>query len=140
VSEIKGTRSLPRPAVRDDESAPFFDALADGVLLVRCCQLCGHVSRPDAHTCSACRSDELSWLESSGNGHVICSVVDRNSAEGPITLALIEVSEGPWFMTRILDADIDATVPAATPVRLAVIATSGGEAIPAFVRDWQSPK
>ena len=119
------------PATRDDASAPFFDGLTRGRLMLRSCTRCGHVSRPDTISCSSCHSDELTCIASSGQGAVVSTIVDPT---GPMVLALVELSEGPWIASRILRAETARDAPAGTPVRLEVLDTGHGEPIPAFVR------
>jgi uncharacterized OB-fold protein len=121
------------PAVRDETSAPYFDALREGRLLLRSCARCGHVGRPDTLSCSACHGDELTWVDSAGDGVVVSVVVDHASAPGPTVLALVELREGPWLASRIVDAAVAADVPASAPVRLSIMESVDGEAIPAFV-------
>jgi uncharacterized OB-fold protein len=121
------------PAIRDEASAPYFDALREGRLVLRSCTRCGHVGRPDTLSCSSCHSDELTWVGSPGDGVVVSAVVDHASAPGPTVLALIELREGPWLASRILDVTTAADVPASAPVRLNIVESVDGEAIPAFV-------
>ena len=119
------------PASRDDASAPFFDGLTRGRLMLRSCTRCGHVSRPDTISCPSCHSDELAWIDSSGQGTVVTTIVDP---AGPTVLALVELTEGPWIASAILRAETAHDVPAGTPVRLEVLDTGRGEPIPAFAR------
>ncbi|WP_370178904.1 Zn-ribbon domain-containing OB-fold protein [Rhodococcus wratislaviensis] len=119
------------PATRDDASAPYFGGLTRGRLMLRSCTRCGHVSRPDTISCPSCRSDDLRWIDSSGQGAVVTTIVDPT---GPTVLALVELTEGPWIASRILRAETARDAPAGTPVCLAVLDTGRGEPIPAFVR------
>ena len=121
------------PAIRDETSAPYFDALREGRFMLRSCTRCGHVCRPDTLSCSSCHSDELTWVGSAGDGVVVSAVVDHASSPGPTVLALVELCEGPWLASRILDVTTAADVPASTPVRLNIVELVEGEAIPAFV-------
>ena len=66
------------PALRDSVSAPWFDGLARGVLLLHRCRECGHVSRPDVASCPACRSDNLTWVPSRGTGCVVAAILKRS--------------------------------------------------------------
>lgn len=83
-------------ARRDARSATWFDALAEGTLLIRRCG-CGHHSRPDATACPACRSEELGWVCAAGTGTVVCLI-----REGAVTLGLVELDEGPWLHARLV--------------------------------------
>jgi uncharacterized OB-fold protein len=64
---------------------------------------------------------------------VVSAVVDHASAPEPTVLALIELREGPWVASRILDVVTASDVPVCTPVRLRITEFADGEAIPTFV-------
>lgn len=121
--------TIPR---RDEQTGPWFDALAEGVLTVRFCTGCGHRSRPDATTCPACHSDELDWVPAGGTGAVVSLVVehtDREDQADSLSLGLVELDEGPWLHARFLDHPAIGE-----RVGLVVLAVAGGEPIPAFRR------
>jgi uncharacterized OB-fold protein len=77
----------------------WFDGLGQGRLLVRSCPD-GHLSRPDVLACDVCKAADLGWQEASGRGMVVSLAVDHSTA--PATrLAVVELREGPWLVTRI---------------------------------------
>lgn len=119
-------------AHRDDASAPWFDALAQGRLLIRTCRSCGHRSRPETATCPACHGPGLDWFPAAGVGTVICVITDHGTAD-PVTLGLVELDEGPWLLVRIRGA---ARPSAGTRVRLSVHHSEGSEPIPDFTTDF----
>ena len=80
-------------ARRDEASAPWFDGLADGVLLIRRCPRCGLHSRPDAAACPACHADGLEWVPAAGRGTVVCVIVEHREQD-EVALGLIELDEG----------------------------------------------
>lgn len=123
--------TLPMPAIHDERSAPYFDALASGTLMLRSCRRCGHVGRPSASISTSCHRDDLTWIELSGDGKVVVSIVDHTDVEAPV-LALVELTEGPWIMTRIVRVGPSGDVPRSIAVRLEVVQTAHGEPIPAF--------
>ncbi len=94
--------------LRDERSAPFFDAAAAGRLAVRRCTACGHLLPPAAPVCSACRSADLDWAEVSGEGTVVSWFVQHGRAgrEGtPPTrtcIVTVELPEGPWVNARLV--------------------------------------
>ncbi len=124
---------LRTAAHRDDRTGPWFDALADGILTLRRCTGCGHTARPDAASCPACHSADLAWASARGTGRVVSRVVDHAAAsdgDSPLTLGLVELDEGPWLHTRLLD---DSAI--GDPVTLTVLVPDdGGEPVPAFRR------
>jgi uncharacterized OB-fold protein len=121
---------LSGTAGRDRRSAPWFDALAAGTLLIRSCRDCGHRGRPDCGSCAACQSEDLEWAAAEGGGSVICVI--REHADGaPLLLGLVELDEGPWLHVRLVDCE-DATP--GSRVRLVILPpnTDEGEHVPAF--------
>jgi uncharacterized OB-fold protein len=52
----------PLPAV-DDASAPHWDGLKRGVLVVRRCDVCDALNHPIARECRVCESPQLRWVE-----------------------------------------------------------------------------
>ncbi|WP_106848920.1 Zn-ribbon domain-containing OB-fold protein [Blastococcus sp. Marseille-P5729] len=113
---------------RDDASAEWFDAAADGRLLIRQCDQ-GHLGPPQATTCPLCGSTDMQWVEASGRG-VIASyaVVHRRDAE-PLPLAIVELDEGPWLRAQVQNANANQLrVGAAVEIRFA--RPDGGEPIP----------
>src|SRR6476661_3887731 len=66
-------------ATRDERSAAWFDALAQGRLLIRRCDRCGHLGAPDRFACSACLADDLDWVPASGAGTLLARIVDRTN-------------------------------------------------------------
>jgi uncharacterized OB-fold protein len=141
----EGVENMEAPAVngvevtRDDRSAPFFDAAADGRLLLLRCPACAAWSAPyvfwrDAVVvCPACHSDGLEWAESPGNGVIVSWTViheraGTNDATTTRTVAIVELDEGPW-MTLAFQGD-----PHHLQVGLSVVVdfdqAGSGEALP----------
>ncbi len=124
------------PAHRDARSAPFFDALATGVLLLRRCRPHGHLSAPEVTACVECGHTDLDWAPAAGTGHVVTwtAVHSRPDPTGvstvEVVLAVVELTEGPWLRTRLL-ADQPADPRSGAPVVLDIIA-GPGEPIYAF--------
>lgn len=115
------------PARRDEVSAPWFDGLAKGVLLIHRCPRCGLHSRPATATCPACHDDRLDWVHAADTGTVVCAIVDHGEPE-PIALGLVELDEGPWLAVRLTEIRMHP----GTRVALTVLASPGGEPFPAF--------
>jgi uncharacterized protein len=131
------------PASRDARSAPFFDALAEGVLLLRRCTSCGHFSAPESLFCAGCGSDRLDWAPARGTGHVVSwtAVHTRPDASGATRVAvvagLVELAEGPWLRARLLSAD-PARVRSGAAVVLEIVPTDG-EPVYAFRLAGEDP-
>ncbi|HEX4658277.1 MAG TPA: OB-fold domain-containing protein [Streptosporangiaceae bacterium] len=117
------------PATRDEWSAPFFDALGNGALLLRRCRR-GHLSAPEVWFCAECGSPDLAWTRARGTGHVVTWTAihtrpDETGATSVSVLAgIVELEEGPWLRSRLLAAD-PATVRSGAAATLAIVHTEG---------------
>jgi hypothetical protein len=89
----------PVPARRDEASAAWFDALRAGRLLMRRCHG-GHLSRPDVLACDECGDMDLGWQAVHGRGTIVSLAVDHSGDEAT-RLAVVQLSEGPWLLTRV---------------------------------------
>ena len=123
------------PLRRDEESAPFFDATAEGRLLLRRCTCCGRHLAPAAQTCQL-GSTALEWVEASGGGHLAswAAVHDKPDADGnthPLVIALVELDEGPWLRGQVVRAAPE-DMAAGARVTVEFEQPEGGEAIPVF--------
>jgi hypothetical protein len=118
-------------ASRDAPSAAWFDGLAEGHLLIKRCGLCGHCSRPDTTACPECHSADLEWTRAAGAGTVVCVIIDRGTGE-PVTLAVVELDEGPWLHVRLSGV---SRASAGTRVSLSVQFSEDSEPIPVFSTD-----
>jgi len=130
--------SAPLPPVqRDEASAEFFDAAADGRLLLRRCTACGHVRSPEVPMCTDCISEASEWLDAAGTGHVESWVVihTKPGADGsgpePRVVVTVELAEGPWMVSALMGVPADA-VTGGMPVVVGFERPEGGEAMPVF--------
>jgi uncharacterized protein len=122
---------------RDDASAPFFDAAANGTLLVRHCPACGATYQPQQPRCAD--GTELEWVPASGRGTLVAWAVDHSpaldpalaSSDGWSVFGLVELDEGPWLQVPIVDVD-PATLVAGRTMHVRFVRPGTGEAIPAF--------
>ncbi|NEW42230.1 hypothetical protein GV794_14925 [Nocardia cyriacigeorgica] len=79
----------------------------DDTLMIQRCTRCRKLLAPLIVTCSSCaRGDSLEWLPSSGAGSIVSwRVVDRSLTAmdnvRPLTIAIVELDEGPWVYTSI---------------------------------------
>jgi uncharacterized OB-fold protein len=96
-------RPLPEP---DEVSAPFFDGLSRGVVMVQACHACGQ-QQLGQDRCFACRSEDLGQAEATGRGvvhsfavmHAVFHPAFAN--EVPYVVALVELDEGPRILGRM---------------------------------------
>lgn len=125
------------PVVRDDFSAPFFEASAEGRLLLRYSLSSGEWSEPAARFCSLTQADDLEWREASGRGALVSWTVkpgrpvdDRPAADAVI--GVVETEEGPWLTLLLPDADV-ALLRVGAPVEVAFVQPEGSEHLPVGV-------
>ncbi|MFI6321004.1 Zn-ribbon domain-containing OB-fold protein [Nonomuraea sp. NPDC050556] len=92
---------------RDDKSAPFFDAAAREVLVIRRCESCGQALPPEAAVCTTCGATGPAWCDVAGTGRLVSwTVVHRAPNRAytdlvPYTVAIVELDEGPWLHARL---------------------------------------
>lgn len=120
--------------VRDDFSAPFFDAAAEGRLLLRWSPTSGEWSEPSAIVCSVSQAADLEWREASGAGTVVSWTVKPGRASDdqsavPTVIAVVELDEGPWLTLQMPGADA-VSLRAGTPVRIGWVQPEGSEHLP----------
>ena len=102
------TTEGPRPGpVTDEDSAPYWAALARRVILVQRCRSCGEVRCPPLPACANCGSTDFAEGQSSGRG-VLYSWIGVYRAVGtirpeevPVTIATVELEEGPRLVARL---------------------------------------
>lgn len=119
--------SIPAVA-RDEATAEFFDAAAEGVYLIRRCIPHAHASKPQAIQCSVCASEDLRWEASSGEAKLISWAVLPTAS----VVAIAELKEGPW-MWAALRCDDPATLKDGMALNIAFERPAGSEAIPVLV-------
>ena len=131
---------LPAPApVVLPEVKSFWDATAEGRLLLPRCEDCQTVIWYPRPFCPACGSLRVTWFEASGRGTVYSYTVNRRGTAdlpeyrqaGTYVLAYVELEEGPRVMTNIVDCDPES-VRIGQPVSIVFHETSQGTALPRF--------
>ncbi len=122
-------RKLPAPPV-NPETKPFWDAAAQGKLLIKKCTACGEMHFYPRSICPFCFSSNTEWVEASGLGTVYTYSVMRR-APMPYAIAYVELAEGPRMMTNIVDCDLDQ-IRVGQNVRLVFKPSEGGPPVPMF--------
>ena len=98
-------RILPAPEP-NPETKPYWDAAAEGGLLIRRCAACGRAHHYPRALCPFCFSDRTEWQTASGNGTLYSfSVMQR--APVPYAIAYVTLDEGPRMMSNLVDCDFD---------------------------------
>lgn len=122
------------PVERDVGSGPFFDAAAEGILLLRYSPSSGEWSEPAALVCSTTQADDLEWRAAAGTGELVTWTVKpgrtRDGVSTPDTvIGVVELAEGPWLTLRLVDTD-PANLAERAPVRVEFVRPDGSEPLP----------
>lgn len=106
-----GWEPRPLPAVNPETEA-YWEAAADGRLLLGDCADCGLVYHYPRRTCPECLSADVDWREAEGRGEVYSYSIVRTISEDdwpqddvPFVVAYVELEEGPRVMTNVETAD-----------------------------------
>lgn len=100
----------------DAFTRPYWDAAAEGRLLLRRCRAagCGVAHHYPREFCPSCWSEDVIWEQATGRATLYTwSVVHRNDLPPfgdrvPYVAAVVELAEGPRMMTEIIDCPADA--------------------------------
>ena len=118
------------------ETQPFWDATAEGRLVLPRCDACDTVIWYPRQFCPACAGTEVTWFDAAGTGTIYsCTVVRKGQGPfreaAPYVLAYVELDEGPRVMTNIVDCDPD-DVAIGQRVTVVFADTGKGSALPRF--------
>lgn len=123
------------PAVTPD-SAPFWDGLMQGGLVVQACGGCGRPRFPIAPVCPHCGATAFGWRELSGRGRIFSWVRYHRSFLPefedlvPYVVITAQLEEGVRMIGRLLERDV-------TPASGMAVATvierwPNGRCVPVF--------
>jgi uncharacterized protein len=118
---------VPEP---NPETQPYWDAAAEGKLLVRRCTTCSRAHHYPRALCPFCFSDKTEWQITSGSGTIYSFSVMQRAAV-PYSIAYVTLDEGPTMMTNIVDCDFDA-IRIGMKVKVVFKPTEGGPPLPMF--------
>ena len=97
---------VPEP---DAFTRPYWDAAAEGRLLLRHCADCARTHHYPREFCPYCWSERVEWRPASGRAVLYTwSVVHRNDlppfgTRTPYVAAVVDLAEGPRMMTEVVD-------------------------------------
>jgi len=136
MSETVAARTLPAPPpIINVETKPFWDATAEGKLLLPRYNACDTVIWYPRAFCPECSSFDISWIEASGRGTVYSYTINRRGQgdyrDLAYVLAYVELEEGPRVLTNIVDCDPES-VSVGQQVEVVFEPTSNGAALPRF--------
>ncbi|WOX23783.1 Zn-ribbon domain-containing OB-fold protein [Streptomyces solicathayae] len=121
----------------DAFTRPYWDAAADGRLLIRRCGACGKAHHYPREFCPFCWSEDVVWEPASGRATLYTwSVVHRNDLPPfgervPYTAAVVDLDEGPRMMTEVVDCP-EAELRIGMPLQVAFRAADEGPAVAVF--------
>ncbi|MFD4372641.1 Zn-ribbon domain-containing OB-fold protein [Streptomyces sp. NPDC058486] len=93
----------------DAFTRPYWDAAAEGRLLLRRCRACARPHHYPREFCPHCWSEDVDWERASGRATLYTwSVVHRNDLPPfgervPYVAAVVDLAEGPRMMTEVVD-------------------------------------
>jgi uncharacterized OB-fold protein len=99
------TPAKPKPKV-SELSRPFWEAAAEGRLVLQSCAACGKVRHYPRFLCDACYSDAVAWKPASGRGAIHSWTVAHYAyhpafaPELPYTLVTVDLEEGVRALGR----------------------------------------
>ena len=100
--------SAPEP---DVFTRPYWEAAAEGRLLLRRCADCGRAHHYPREFCPSCWSEDVDWEQASGEAVLYTwSVVHANDLPPfrerlPYVAAVVDLVEGPRMMTAVVGCD-----------------------------------
>lgn len=112
------------------ETTPYWEAAAQGRLLLKYCVACAAYHFYPRTLCPFCFSDKTEWREAAGIGTIYSFSVMRR-ADVPYAIAYITLAEGPTMMSNIVDCDLDA-IRIGGRVRLVFKSAENGQRVPMF--------
>jgi hypothetical protein len=123
------SRTIPAPPVTP-EIRPFWEAAAQGRLLIKYCTACNQPHHYPRSLCPFCGSERTEWREASGRGTIYSFSIMRR-VEAPYAIAYVTLEEGVTMMTNITGCDLDA-IRIGQSVRVAFTPSEGGPPVPMF--------
>ena len=123
-------RKIPDPVMNIGDE-PYFEAAAQGKLLLKKCSACSEVHYYPRGICPFCLSDKVSWHEAKGTGTIYTYSVTRRGGPVPYCIAYVTLDEGVSMMTNIVDCDLD-TVRCGQKVKVVFKKSEGGTSIAMF--------
>ena len=87
-------------------SRPYWEAAAEGRLVIQCCSACGKLRHYPRLLCDRCYSDAVTWKQATGRGAIHSWTVAHHAfhpsfaAELPYTLVTVDLEEGVRALGR----------------------------------------
>lgn len=97
ITPVIPAKPVPQPS---ELSKPYWDAAAEGHLVLQRCAACGKVRHYPRLLCDSCYCDAVEWIHASGRGKVHSWTVAHHAfhpafaGELPYTLVTVDLEEG----------------------------------------------
>ena len=133
---MSSTDQKPVPELTE-LNRPYFDAAAEGRLSIQKCSECSHQWFPPSRRCPQCLSQNVAWVDVSGNG-TLWSWIRMHQKyfagfadDVPYLVGFVQLAEGPYMMSMLLDADPEQ-LSCDMPVTVVFDKADNGLVIPRF--------
>jgi uncharacterized OB-fold protein len=123
-------RKMRDPAMNPGDE-PYFQAAAEGKLLLKKCDECGEVHHYPRALCPFCWSQKVEWVQAKGTGEIYTYSITRRGGPVPYCIAYVTLDEGPRMLTNIVDCDLDS-IKIGQRVKVTFKKTEGGASVPCF--------
>ena len=122
--------TLPAPPV-DPETRPFWDAAAQGRLMIGRCTVCQELHYPPRALCPVC-FEAAEMVPSMGKGVIYTYSIMRKSPTGPYAIGFVTLDEGVSALTQFVDCDFEKLA-IGQRVRVKFQPTENGPPVPVYV-------
>jgi uncharacterized protein len=126
------TKAEALAKIANPETKTWWEAAAQGRLLVPKCMACGRAHWYPRAVCPHCGSSAIEMHEAKGTGEVYSYSIMRR-AKAPYAIAYVRLAEGTTMMTNIVDCDFDH-IRIGMPVRLVFKESAEGYPLPMFTK------
>ncbi len=115
----------PLPNLSEPDTAAFWRATAEHEFRFQQCENCGTVVWHPRRHCTGCVDGSLVWQVSAGQGAIYSFSIVRQSYhpffrnQVPYVVALVDLDEGPRFLTNVVGIDTPEAVHIGQRVMLA---------------------
>jgi len=120
------------------DTAPFWEGLKQGKLLLQCCSECGKVRNYPRPVCPECYSMAYGWKEARGTGKIHSWTISHHAfhpgfkPELPITLVTVDLDEGVRMQAQLRGGQ-SSDLRLEMPVKVAFEAATSDLVLPVFV-------
>jgi uncharacterized OB-fold protein len=88
----------------------WYERLGEGRISGVRCKRCGAVEFPPVPVCNGCSGTHVEWVDLSGQGTMLSVSASQRPDEpfapyGPMLHAVVELAEGPTFISWLIDVD-----------------------------------